>query len=172
MYKIILVILLLFSVANAAELKEISGKAIITDGDTIKINGEKIRLLYIDAPEKKQQCCLDGSVWMCGVTSKDALINMIEDKIVTCSYSKRDRYGRILGNCSTDNFNINQEMVKTGMALVYHSRNKKGELVTKDKNFMQDEEEAARNKAGIWNSNFVYPYDWRKGKKISCLMPR
>ena len=32
----------------------------ITDGDTIKINGEKIRFSGIDTPELKQTCMKDG----------------------------------------------------------------------------------------------------------------
>ena len=34
----------------------IFGKAYITDGDTIKINGQKIRLHGIDTPEIEQYC--------------------------------------------------------------------------------------------------------------------
>ena len=34
----------------------ISGSAVVTDGDTIKIDNNKIRLFGIDAPEKKQLC--------------------------------------------------------------------------------------------------------------------
>ena len=36
--------------------KIIIGKANVTDGDTIKINDQKIRLFGIDAPETKQFC--------------------------------------------------------------------------------------------------------------------
>ena len=36
--------------------KIITGKARVTDGDTIKINNQKIRLFGIDAPETKQFC--------------------------------------------------------------------------------------------------------------------
>ena len=36
--------------------KIIIGKAYVTDGDTIKINDQKIRLFGIDAPETKQFC--------------------------------------------------------------------------------------------------------------------
>ncbi len=44
-----------------SNLKIISGKAVITDGDTVKINNKKIRFSGIDAPEsyffgKKQIC--------------------------------------------------------------------------------------------------------------------
>ena len=36
--------------------EEIFGLPVITDGDTIKISNNKIRLHGIDAPEKKQKC--------------------------------------------------------------------------------------------------------------------
>ena len=45
-----------FSISNSEDLNFIYGKAIVIDGDTIKINGEKIRFGGIDAPEIRQQC--------------------------------------------------------------------------------------------------------------------
>ena len=38
---------------KSEEVKIISGIAKVTDGDTIKINKKRIRLMGIDAPEKK-----------------------------------------------------------------------------------------------------------------------
>ena len=43
-----------FTSANSELI--ISGKAVITDGDTLNISSNKIRLSGIDAPEIKQQC--------------------------------------------------------------------------------------------------------------------
>ncbi len=45
----------------AAALSDIIGTASVTDGDTIKIHGERIRLHGIDAPESRQLCRLNGS---------------------------------------------------------------------------------------------------------------
>ena len=47
---------LTYNDVKSEELKIISGLAKVIDGDTIKIKNNKIRLLGIDAPEKKQQC--------------------------------------------------------------------------------------------------------------------
>ena len=41
--------------------KIIIGKANVTDGDTIKINDQKIRLFGIDAPESQQFCKINLS---------------------------------------------------------------------------------------------------------------
>ena len=46
--------ILLFLQNSQSEI--ISGLPVVTDGDTIKINNNKIRLFGIDAPEKKQLC--------------------------------------------------------------------------------------------------------------------
>ena len=47
---------LTYNDVKSEEAKKISGIAKVTDGDTIKIDGKKIRFFGIDAPEKKQQC--------------------------------------------------------------------------------------------------------------------
>ena len=45
----------------------------ITDGDTIKINGEKIRFSGIDTPELNQTCAKEGIKNSCGLTAKQIL---------------------------------------------------------------------------------------------------
>ena len=57
------ILFLLFSLPIPAD---VSGVARVTDGDTIKIEGIKIRLHGIDAPERKQTCEKNGGVWRCG----------------------------------------------------------------------------------------------------------
>ena len=48
----------------------------IVDGDTIYLNGEKIRFTGIDTPELKQTCIKDGVENSCGVTAKQILMNL------------------------------------------------------------------------------------------------
>ena len=56
LFSILIIFFTNFSVVFSAQWKInlISGKAKIIDGDTIKINGNNIRLFGIDAPEKNQ----------------------------------------------------------------------------------------------------------------------
>ena len=55
---------LIYNDVKSQEIKIIEGKAIVVDGDTIKINSEKIRFSGIDAPESyfkgKEQFCFKG----------------------------------------------------------------------------------------------------------------
>jgi endonuclease YncB( thermonuclease family) len=59
---IVICLYLLGSVASA----DISGTALIVDGDTIAISGIKVRLSGIDTPEKNQTCRKAGVTWECG----------------------------------------------------------------------------------------------------------
>ena len=54
----------------------------IVDGDTIHLNGEKIRFTGIDTPELKQTCLKDGIKEPCGITAKQILIDKIGNKLM------------------------------------------------------------------------------------------
>lgn len=47
---------LLIVVCSAPIHAEVSGTAVITDGDSLTVAGERVRLFGIDAPESKQTC--------------------------------------------------------------------------------------------------------------------
>ena len=141
----------------------ISGKAKIIDGDTIKINKEKIRLDGIDAPEKKQTCkkiYLSFLIfnfqkdYKCGEESTLALSKKLKDKKVKCILkNSKDKYKRSIGTCYIKNENINGWLVKNGYALAYKRYSKK---------YVLDEHYAKENKLGIWRGTFTEPEKWRR----------
>ena len=49
-------VLTLILTSSAANAESIAGRASVIDADTLQINGERIRILDIDAPEKDQFC--------------------------------------------------------------------------------------------------------------------
>ena len=135
MKKVLSILILLFiSIVFAsycyAETMTIKGKARVIDGDTIEINGEKIRLACIDTPESnyrgKAQYCLDNET-DCGMLAKKALWEAVRNKTVICEYTKRDVYGRILGFCQEYFWNYyynyegtyNYRLVENGYAWYY-----------------------------------------------------
>lgn len=63
----------------------IQGPARITDGDTLVIGDQRIRLYGVDAPESKQLCKdARGNSYACGLTSKQALVDKIASQAVRC----------------------------------------------------------------------------------------
>ena len=158
--------LIFFSLVNidvkSEEIKVISGIAKVIDGDTLRIDKKKIRLFGIDAPEKKQQCRRSSlsisfltfsKDYPCGQISADKLRKKINDKLVICKYSSKDRYKRFIAECFLNKTNINAWMVQTGHAVAYKKYSKK---------FVAQEIFAKKEKLGLWSGTFVMPWDYRK----------
>ena len=143
--------------------KIIIGKANVTDGDTIKINDQKIRLFGIDAPETKQFCkevYLSFLIfnfkrdYKCGEKSTNALKKKIKNKKIRCLIQdKKDRYRRNIGVCYLKKQDINSWLVKNGYAIAYRRYSKK---------YIIDEQYAEENKLGIWQGTFMEPEKWRR----------
>ena len=142
----LLISLITYSHANAQNVQ-------ITDGDTIKINGEKIRFSGIDTPEMKQTCIKNGIINPCGVTAKKILMDKISNNEVICISEGKDQYKRTLAECFVNDESLSSYLVRSGYAFAYRRYSKK---------FIADEEYAKSNKIGMWSMKFDYPWDWRK----------
>ena len=125
----------------------------VTDGDTIKVNGEKIRFSGIDTPELNQTCVKNGMVNPCGITAKKILIDKIYNNKVICISEGKDQYKRTLAECFVDDESLSSYLVRSGYAFAYRRYSKK---------FIDDEDYAKSNKLGMWSMKFDYPWDWRK----------
>ena len=132
----------------------------VIDGDTIILNGEKIRFSGIDTPESyyrgKKQICYDGNTQVfCGDLSKKILIEKIGNNEVSCIKEKKpDKYKRILAECFVNNVSLSRYLVKSGYAFDYTYYSKK--------KFEKDQEFAKDNNLGLWKMKFEYPWVWRK----------
>ena len=157
---LVIIILFSFSFSYSDEKNITKGKAIVVDGDTVKINGKKIRFGGIDAPEsyyrgKKQTCIEDNKKVFCGQISKDKLIEKIGTNFVNCKIEKnKDIYKRLVGECFIKEESLSVFMVRNGYAFdwPYYSEGK----------FANDQEYAKMNSLGFWNMKFEYPWEWRK----------
>jgi micrococcal nuclease len=127
----------------------------IADGDTFTLllannSQEKIRLIDIDAPEKKQDF---------GMAAKKQLSDLIFGKQVNVRWMKRDRNKRIIGEVFINGVNINEVMIKEGFAwqyLIYNSGPRLRNM----------EAEARKLKKGLWQMpNPVAPWEFRHSKK-------
>ena len=151
--KIILVIsvssLIFFLIFNQVKSQDLR----VVDGDTIHLNGEKIRFTGIDTPELKQTCINQGIIDPCGVTAKEILIDKISDNEVECISEGKDQYKRTLAECFVNNESLSSYLVRSGYAFAYRKYSKK---------FISDEDYAKANKIGMWSMKFDYPWDYRK----------
>jgi endonuclease YncB( thermonuclease family) len=134
----------------------LEGKVVrVSDGDTLVIldknNTEhKIRLAQIDAPELNQP-------W--GKKSKQSLSDLVMHKKVEITVVDKDDYGRTVGTVFIDNKDVCKEQIALGYAWVYRHH-------LKDNSLLAIEDEAKKNKRGLWKDfNPTPPWVWRKKNK-------
>lgn len=148
-----------FFIASQASCESLIGTASVIDGDTLEIHGERIRLAGIDAPESGQSCYYtNGEVWRCGQAAALAVSDFIGRKSVECKSESLDRYGRHIATCYLDSLDINALIVASGLAVAYRKYSAK---------YITQENTAKDAQIGIWNGEFIYPWDWRKGARIN-----
>ncbi len=140
-------------------LADVAGVALVIDGDSLEVAGQRIRLHGIDAPESRQLCRLDGKPWQCGKNAANALADKIARRPVSCESLGRDRYKRIIARCTVAGEDMGSWMVANGLALAYRR-------YSLDYTDMEAEAQAARR--GIWAGEFVKPWEWRRGKRLAA----
>ena len=144
-------ICLIFFLITSFDVK--SNKVKVVDGDTIHLNGQKIRFSGIDTPEINQVCNKNDEVIKCGILAKELLISMIGNNKVKCVNEDVDRYKRILAECFVNNQSLSKFLVREGFAFAYRKYSTK---------FIEDEDYAKKNKKGMWSMTFEYPWDYRR----------
>lgn len=123
----------------------------VVDGDTLKIDGQLVRLYGIDAPEGRQTC--DDGEWQPGPLATRALREFIGGRTVDCrqvSYDARNK--RPVSRCYAGGDDLQALMVEAGWAWAYTA-------------YSHDYESAERNAAarslGVHAHRCEKPWEWR-----------
>jgi len=135
---------------------DVQGHAVVTDGDTLKVNGTRIRFHGIDAPELNQPCWIENRQYQCGVEARAYLSHIINNQAVNCFTQTTDQYGRKIAQCyNYKNEDIEALMVSAGMAVAY---------TYYSYDYIIEEIQARINNEGIWAGEFQNPYNYRQSK--------
>lgn len=139
---------------SASSGPAVVGMARVIDADTIELQGLRVRLEGIDAPERAQSCELaDGMPYPCGQQARMALADRIGSRDVECRGDERDRYGRTLAVCYLGSEDLNGWLVSEGWAIAY---------TRYSLTYVPQETMARLAGRGIWAGNFEMPEDWRR----------
>lgn len=121
----------------------------MTDGDSLVVDGVRIRLHAIDAAEYKQNCA-DG--WPAGVMAFDALRAMVAGRTVACEPKTTDRYGRTVAVCRADGVDLGAAMVHSGHSWAF---------TRYSADYIEQEREARAARAGVHGHDCVPAWEWR-----------
>lgn len=137
----------------------------VLDGDTIEVqrkresSWEKVRLVYIDAPEMGQK------PW--GKRAKTFLISQLKKREVKVRIRGRGYYGRLLGEVWVRDKSVNLELIKKGYAFLYPWS--QFETVEQAKSYKGEASLAKDRKKGVWRKRVTKPWRYRKRQKVSFL---
>jgi endonuclease YncB( thermonuclease family) len=132
---------------------EITGRAVVVDGDSLEIGKDRVRLFGIDAPEGKQDCRRNGAAWRCGEDAAAKLRSLVSGATLRCTPRDTDEYGRSVSVCRNGSTDINAEMVRAGLALAYRRYSN---------DYVDQENEARSAKRGLWSGEFTPPAEFRR----------
>lgn len=139
-------------------MPSVSGEAHVVDGDTIVVQGVRVRLEGIDAPELEQSCgrapsrFWSGGSWRCGREAADHVARLVRERTVRCDSRGTDVYGRLLGVCVVEGLEINADLVRQGLAWAF---------VKYSQRYVALEAEARAAKRGIWQGEATPAWVWR-----------
>lgn len=95
------------------------GTNCVVDGDTFYLNGDKVRIAGIDAPETHDYGC--ASELQLGEQAALQLQALLNSGAVTMTRIDRDRdaYGRLLRNVAVDGRDVGEALIAAGVAREY-----------------------------------------------------
>lgn len=173
---ILCILALLFAISASVQAAEmISGQARAISGDTIEVQGTRIRLHGIDAPHLFQHCFLDQRVfgnrrsyddrrrWSkvdCGRRAKHTLQNQVRDLTVRCERTRASRKGSAVARCWVGDVDLSAAMVSSGWAVAARRFSN---------DYVAEENDAKSNQRGLWRLEFDSPSLWEP-KKVNQKM--
>lgn len=145
----------------SVQAAELIGRVIgITDGDTLTVldashQQHKIRLMGIDAPERKQPF---------GERARQNLAHLAFAQEVTVQWRKKHR-NRLIGKVLVNGVDVSLEQIRSGMAWWYEAYRK--DQTERDRALYSAlEADARQSRVGLWQDPApVAPWDWRHRRK-------
>lgn len=130
---------------------EIGGPASVIDGDTIEVEGKKVRLYGVDAPEA-EQTCVARSEWRCGAAATKALTRKVAGRAVSCEERGGAGDDTIFATCRLGGEDLASWLTTAGWALAWRAQ---------ASDYLGEEQKARTARRGVWRGAILAPWDWR-----------
>lgn len=126
----------------------------VVDGDTIEIDGRRVDLFGIDAPERDQTCMHNGNAYECGLDAAYSLQKVIalSEKRPFCEDEGMPSRKPALV-CFADHENLSLLMLMRGYAVA---------LPEAPFEYQEKQDQARFAGLGLWRGSFQSPAQWRR----------
>jgi len=152
---ILLILAITAATPAAAEGDRLQGPATVISGDTLVVQGQRMHLFGIDAPDKGQPCQWPNKVIDCGNISRTALLDLIAPVEIACRRRNTNADGTWIATCKAEGFDVGSNMIYTGWAMTPPGDPAK---------YGKVQENAKTRKRGMWKGTFEMPWIWRKAQ--------
>ncbi len=125
----------------------------VIDGDTLDLDGRRIRLANMDAPESRQKCRgASGKLYDCGQAATNALRAMTLAGPLICKGNQFDRDKRLIAHCFVNGNDLGEAMILQGWARAF--------LKYGDE-YLAQEQLAKKAGLGLWAGDHEAPWEVR-----------
>ena len=139
--------------ATADQGDTFTGMAQVIDSDMLEVDGQRIILFGVDAMDRNQTCTIDGKVWDCWAVGARELQILVANEPVSCTdQGIPDPFLRIYARCQVGNVDLNEALVRSGLALAFRRQSK---------DYVEAEKAAKKDRIGLWQAEFIAPWKWR-----------
>ncbi|WP_207481489.1 thermonuclease family protein [Arenibaculum pallidiluteum] len=142
---------------KAGSTQTMNGTASALEGDVLSLNGTRIRLSGIDAPDLGQTCNIGGGrEYDCGEVARRTLAAILDGRQIECILSgPAASDGMRSGSCRSEGKSIAGAMVVRGWAFA---------AIKLSHEFVALQATAQSRKAGMWAGRVDAPWVWRSLK--------
>lgn len=153
------VLALAFSAAKAETRRRdvYQGRVYVSDGDTLHMGSDRLRIWGVDTPESDQVCFLNRQPIMCGEMARNELAEFIGRRSVRCEYKdwNEGQLGlyppRAVVRCMVRGVDIGDWLISRGLAAPNYTPT-----------YMHVGRLACEGKVGLWAGAWANPADWRR----------
>lgn len=163
LFALLIVLLAPGQLSAGAGDRPLTARTRALDGDTVAID---LRLLGVDAFERRQLCARGGGCWPCGKAAQDYAARLLRRGDAAIAITSATTYGRPVARVAVGGVDLGEALITEGLALP-EPRFLTSEPILA-RRYALALEAARRARRGAHAGTFVEPYRWRHGERLAC----